>query len=303
MKYSSEITEILSLALAGRIDIATTKLNLLISSIEYEGDAKTAKKLRKALPSKDSVSIAKPPKLYLPADTVETADRFIKGIRMHEILTADGISVPTVLCLHGPDGCGKTALMEYISSALSLPVTEGDRDSYPTDGHLLHIQGPVASARLRELAAKGYITVIESTDKPDIPPDADTIMTIGLALPDAAQKKAFISDISSLNNISNSGMKILLELFKDSSFRDIRQAIMDAKRKAVLDSASVTFALIAQAALPCAGLEEIRHEKEKESIRRKAKLLRQRNPKVFSVQALADIFGKPKATMYYMLSS
>ena len=144
MKYSSEITEILELALSGHTGAAASKLSLFISTIEYEGDVKTAKKLRKALAaSKGSMIIAKPPKLYLPKHVVDKADMFIKGIKMHSVLTADGITVPTVLCIDGPSGCGKTALVEYIASALSLPIAEGDGDADPTEERLLHIKGNV----------------------------------------------------------------------------------------------------------------------------------------------------------------
>ena len=41
MKYSSEITEILELALSGHTGAAASKLSLFISTIEYEGDVKT----------------------------------------------------------------------------------------------------------------------------------------------------------------------------------------------------------------------------------------------------------------------
>ena len=114
MKYSSEITEILSLALSGHTGEAATKLNLLISSMEYEGDTKTAKKLRKALSPKNRPAVAKPPKLYLASSAIDDADRFIKGIRMHDILEADGIEIPTVLSIWGPSGCGKTTLFNLI---------------------------------------------------------------------------------------------------------------------------------------------------------------------------------------------
>ena len=117
------------------------------------------------------------------------------------------------------------------------------------------------------------------------------------------ERKAYISDISGIDNISHSGMKILLELFKDASFRTIRQAAMDARRTAAFESVPVTFPMLAQAALPYIGIEDSRDGKANDAIRRKARILRERNPRVFSVQALADIFGKPKATMHYMLTN
>ena len=49
--------------------------------------------------------------------------------------------------------------------------------------------------------------------------------------------------------------------------------------------------------------QNIHKKSQHDAIRRKARILRERNPRVFSVQALADIFGKPKATMHYMLTN
>ena len=303
MKYSSEITEILSLALSGHTGEAATKLNLLISSMEYEGDTKTAKKLRKALSPKNRPAVAKPPKLYLASSAIDDADRFIKGIRMHDILEADGIEIPTVLSIWGPSGCGKTSLAGYIAAALSLPIAEGDSSSEPSEGLLLHICAELDAAKIRELASKDLVTIIESIGPLPIPDDCGTAMSIHLDLPGDEERKAYISDISGIDNISHSGMKILLELFKDASFRTIRQAAMDARRTAAFESVPVTFPMLAQAALPYIGIEDSRDGKANDAIRRKARILRERNPRVFSVQALADIFGKPKATMHYMLTN
>lgn len=303
MKYSSEITEILELALSGHTGAAASKLSLFISTIEYEGDVKTAKKLRKALAaSKGSMIIAKPPKLYLPKHVVDKADMFIKGIKMHSVLTADGITVPTVLCIDGPSGCGKTALVEYIASALSLPIAEGDGDADPTEERLLHISGTVDLQTLKRISATGFVAAIENTDEQVLPDDSDSFMSIHIPAPDREAKKNFIIDFLKPDIISDNGMKILLELYSNASFRTIRLSAMEAKRKAALDNIAVDLPLLAESIFPYIGIDPQEGESDKEARKRKARELRERNPKVFSVQALAEVFGVPKATMHYILT-
>ena len=102
--------------------------------------------------------------------------------------------------------------------------------------------------------------------------------------------------------ISDNGMKILLELYNNASFRTIRLSAMEAKRKAALDNIAVDLPLLAESIFPYIGIDPQEGESDKEARKRKARELRERNPKVFSVQALADVFGVPKATMHYILT-
>ncbi len=298
MKYANEITSILSLALSGRTRSAESKLNILINTIEYEGDAKTARKLRKALPKPQPVP--KAPVLFQKQEALDKADSFIKAIRMRDILEAEDIPVPALLIISGPEGSGRSTLIEYIAAILAMPVVDGEE---PEEGKILHIKGECSEERLEHLARGSYITVYECTERPAIDKALSRILFIDLEMPGDEEKKAFIKHLSKLDNISRNGMKVLLKLFENSDFSDMKRIILEARRESALSGKELSYPDIAlRAALALPGMED-QGEGEKELLRKRAKHLRALDPDIFSIQAIADIFSRPKASMHYILSS
>lgn len=300
MKYTSEITEILSLALEGNTATAEDKLSLFISMLEYEGDKKAAKKLRKAFPDRThSKDIPAKPKLFLEDSAISAAEDFMKAFRMKDILESESIPAQLLLTISGPEGSGRTTLASFISSSLSMPLVSGNGESEPSSGKILHITGKLSEERLRELASRDYLTIYE-TDAPELPKDAMGIAHIALSLPSDAKKEEFIR--AEAGNITKKNMKVLLELFRTSGFSDILRAILAAKRKATTTGSELSWAAIAyEAMLALPGAES--HEDEKTALKKRAKMLREMNPDVFSIQIIADIFSRPKASIYYIVTT
>ena len=67
--------------------------------------------------------------IYLDREQSATVEEFLRYIRNADRLLARGVGVSPSLLLHGPPGCGTTALARYIAAQLGLPLITGRLDS------------------------------------------------------------------------------------------------------------------------------------------------------------------------------